>query len=161
MPWTGRRLAVTLAEWVEVLETADDVTIGAFCDWCEDNGDPGDLRRQLERHRSGDKWFDIDRLRQCAVNFAKELLPLAPLRGYDWEQAFCYAGKDEGYRNGAPERALPNDDVSVEPFSRMDVAEVLATHVGGRDTDNWLVAGRLHDGRWFFLDAGCDYTGWD
>ena len=32
---------------------------------------------------------------------------------------------------------------------------------GANDGDDWICLGRLKTGRWFFLSAGCDYTGWD
>lgn len=83
------------------------------------------------------------------------------LRGYDWSEAFAYAGGG-GYGNHNVSAALPGDtSVSVAPFGRRDVAEVLALSEGENDGANWLCVGRLKDGRWFALDAGCDYTGWD
>lgn len=42
-----------------------------------------------------------------------------------------------------------------------DVAEVMRTHDGENDYENWLVVLRMKDGRWCFVTAGCDYTGWD
>ena len=93
-----------------------------------------------------------------------DLLTMEQLRGYDWSEAFGYAGeKATCAGNGLhPERALPNDlDTSVEPFGRHHVKRVIALAEGENDGDNWLVVGELHDGRFFVLDAGCDYTGWD
>ncbi len=46
-------------------------------------------------------------------------------------------------------------------FTLADVSEVIAAEPGENDGPSWLMAGRLKDGRFFFLDAGCDYTGWD
>lgn len=42
-----------------------------------------------------------------------------------------------------------------------DVAEVLAMEEGENDGANWLMVVKLKDGRYSFLSAGCDYTGWD
>lgn len=42
-----------------------------------------------------------------------------------------------------------------------DVAEVLAMDAGENDGANWLMVVKLKDGRFSFLSAGCDYTGWD
>lgn len=58
---------------------------------------------------------------------------------YDWREAF-------GYASG---------------FTMDDVAEVLAASEGENDGPDWKMAGRLTDGRFFILRAGCDYTGWD
>jgi hypothetical protein len=83
------------------------------------------------------------------------------LVGYDWDQAFGYAGQIGTYGTGSPAPALPGDAVSVEPFGRKDVVRVVALSEGENDGPNWLCVGELRDGRFFALDAGCDYTGWD
>lgn len=57
----------------------------------------------------------------------------------DWQEAFHYA----------------------EGFAIDDVAEVRNAVEGENDGDEWIVWGKLKDGRWFYLKAGCDYTGWD
>ena len=59
--------------------------------------------------------------------------------GYDWDNAFEYA-------NG---------------FTRHDIKEVLGVQEGENDGPSWIIYGELMDGRYFFLSAGCDYTGWD
>lgn len=61
----------------------------------------------------------------------------AMLNDYNWQEAFNYG---------------PNPE---------DVAEIIATDEGYNDGDRWLAVGRMKDGRYFFLSAGCDYTGWD
>lgn len=58
---------------------------------------------------------------------------------YDWEEAFKYA----------------------TGFGIDDVAEVGGHRDGENDGASWLMWGRLKDGRYFYLSAGCDYTGWD
>ena len=58
---------------------------------------------------------------------------------YDWQQAFQYASG----------------------FDISDVALVMAAEEGENDGASWIMAGLLKDGRFFFLTAGCDYTGWD
>jgi len=83
------------------------------------------------------------------------------LEGYDWKEAFGYAGEPEAHGSGVPTEAVPGSGIATTPFSRVDVAEVLATAEGENDGPNWLCVGKLKDGRWFALDAGCDYTGWD
>jgi len=98
---------------------------------------------------------------------------LPELDDYDWGQAFQYAGEippsdweDDDYMmlNGEP-----NIDVAitslgfVKPFrfSRRDVAEVFAMSEGERDERPWIIYGKLKSGHYFYLEAGCDYTGWD
>lgn len=61
------------------------------------------------------------------------------LANYDWPQAFGYA-----------------KDFTIE-----DVAEIIDYRDGENDEANWIMYGKLKDGRYFTLSAGCDYTGWD
>ena len=90
---------------------------------------------------------------------------LAALEGYDWQKVFEYAGElDEGGDTDGEENieaAKPTSAVSLKPFAWQDVLQVIGMYEGERDLDSWLVAGCLTDGRWFFLEAGCCYTGWD
>ncbi len=60
------------------------------------------------------------------------------LDSYDWREAFTYAD-----------------------FNIGAVAEILGMREGENDGANWLMYGRLKDGQYFYLSAGCDYTGWD
>jgi hypothetical protein len=73
------------------------------------------------------------------------------LDDYDWEQAFLYA-------DGRP---VLGTTAPAGPFTREDVAEVIALSEGENDGPDWLAVVRLHDGRFGFVSAGCDYTGWD
>lgn len=83
------------------------------------------------------------------------------LAAYDWRAVFAYAGEpDAGDGSASVKPAPPAAAVDVSPFSRWDVADVYGTSEGENDGRNWLVYGRLSDGRYFFLEAGCDYTGW-
>jgi len=45
-------------------------------------------------------------------------------------------------------------------FTRDDVVEIYGIQEGENDADPWRVYGLLKDGRYFYLEAGCDYTGW-
>lgn len=47
------------------------------------------------------------------------------------------------------------------PFLITDVAEVVAAVDGYNDGDSWTGVFRLKDGRYGYLTAWCDYTGWD
>lgn len=49
-------------------------------------------------------------------------------------------------------------------MSEMDpknIASVDRRRDGENDEASWLAMGQTHDGRWWFLSAWCDYTGWD
>lgn len=59
-------------------------------------------------------------------------------RSSDWAAAFAYAS-----------------------FAVDDIADVEAYVEGENDSADWIAFGTLKDGRWFYLRAGCDYTGWD
>lgn len=95
--------------------------------------------------------------------------PLDP-NSYDWRYAFQCCGSVEGepenedYAFNTPDvrHAHPQDtETSLAPFQRADVEEVRAYEEGENDGPDWLCVGKLKDGRWFCLSAGCDYTGWD
>lgn len=94
------------------------------------------------------------------------------LDNYDWQEAFAYAGegevvpKDEEYRWGYHggqniKPAIPDSDISLEPFGREDVRALFEYYEGCNDEESWLAFGELNDGRFFYLEAWCDYTGWD
>jgi len=84
-----------------------------------------------------------------------EFIPLTVLQEYDWEQAFLYANPTTNLKlDGIPL-------VATDPFTTDDVAEIIAKSEGENDGPSWLMLGRLRDSRFFVLEAGCDYTGWD
>jgi len=72
---------------------------------------------------------------------------------YDWREAFKYAAE-----SGEPTEGYAG---SYEGFGFDDVAEVIASDDGENGGPDWIAALRLRDGRFAFLSAGCDYTGWD
>ena len=86
---------------------------------------------------------------------------------YNWASAFEYAGEpyDEersGYGYGSADvRTHPGSGVSTEPFGREDVVAIYQLIEGENDGPSWICVGLLRDGRFFVLEAGCDYTGWD
>jgi hypothetical protein len=84
------------------------------------------------------------------------------LDDYDWKEVFGYAGSEDAYNHGLP-KAVPfsSSPVDETPFSREDVAEIIGIYEGENDEENWVIAGVLKDGRYFMIEAGCDYTGWD
>lgn len=85
------------------------------------------------------------------------------LDDYDWREAFGYAGEPATCGTSAANviPTLDCPDIDTSHFSREDVAEVLYSAAGENDEEPWLCVGRLTDGRYFALEAGCDYTGWD
>jgi hypothetical protein len=74
------------------------------------------------------------------VTATSQSISVAQLReSYDWKAAFAYASG----------------------FTMDDIGTVHGAVEGENDGDDWIIWGRLKDGRWFSLKAGCDYTGWD
>jgi hypothetical protein len=57
---------------------------------------------------------------------------------YDWQQALCYA-----------------------PFDIKDIVEIVAISEGYNDGESWVGVFKLANGNYGFIDAWCDYTGWD
>lgn len=83
------------------------------------------------------------------------------LEGYDWGEAFAYAG-ERGHCNSLDLKATPpGNETPADPFSRRDVRRIIAMQDGDNDGPDWVIVGELWDGRFFSLRAGCDYTGWD
>lgn len=74
---------------------------------------------------------------------------------YNWISAFDEANYG-GVRN-----ANPLDTVDLSPVRIEDVAQVFGSEEGENDGPSWVCCGLLKDGRAFFMEAGCDYTGWD
>jgi len=91
------------------------------------------------------------------------------IRGYDWEMAFQCCGDAEDAEGSWPTSAYNtpsvsaalDSDASAAPFQRVDVAEVIATSDGENDGADWIGVFKLKDGRFAYLTASCDYTGWD
>lgn len=72
----------------------------------------------------------------------------------DWYEAFRYADGS----NTIP--APPHSDISLEGFTDKDVVLIKHIQEGEPEEKPWKCIGQLKDGRWFYLEAGCDYTGW-
>ncbi len=89
---------------------------------------------------------------------------LPAISDYDWKEAFAYAGPEpDTCNNGSPDvrPTLPGSPVPLTHFTRIDVVKIIAQSEGEGDGPPWVIYGKLRDGRWFYLEAGCDYTGWD
>lgn len=52
------------------------------------------------------------------------------------------------------------DQGEIPVLSRDDVTDIYAISEGANDEEEWLLFGRAK-GMYFFLNAWCDYTGWD
>lgn len=93
---------------------------------------------------------------------------LPELESHDWGEVFGYAGEPGHDRNSEGSAPLlsvppghPDDGKPQPPVLREDVVEIIGMRTGENDGANWLIAGRTRDGRFFYISAGCDYTGWD
>ena len=75
---------------------------------------------------------------------------LKELDTYDWEEAFKYTSPRDMSAFGCHNLL----------FAREDVLEIYGIIEGENDGDPWRLYGKLNDGRYFYLEAGCDYTGW-
>ena len=73
---------------------------------------------------------------------------------YNWEAAFECAARD-----GVP-RGVVGYVGTLDVVAREDIEELIATSEGENDETHWIGAFRLKDGRYLFLSAWCDYTGW-
>jgi hypothetical protein len=85
---------------------------------------------------------------------------LSDLEGYDWDEVFGEGGGGN-CTPIIPNRAPHDNKTSTTTFSREDVKEIYGQCEGERDERDWIVWGKLKDGRWFVARGGCDYTGWD
>lgn len=65
-------------------------------------------------------------------------MTLEELNDYDWREALNFA-----------------------PFNAEDIAEILHFSEGYNDGDSWVGVFRLKNGQFGYVDAWCDYTGWD
>lgn len=81
---------------------------------------------------------------------------LKELENTSWDSAF---GPD-GATADSPQATVPGDRVSLDPILLEDVIKIKHIREGENDGDPWLLVGEVKDGRWFFLSAWCDYTGW-
>jgi len=78
---------------------------------------------------------------------------------YDWCNAF---GEDNIQLRYERTLTYRNDEtLSQEPFTREDVELIFGMSEGENDGPAWLIWGQLKDNRYFYIEAGCDYTGWD
>lgn len=90
-------------------------------------------------------------------------MELSELQTYDWREAFAFANPPvptlncRGWGRGPDMLGY----VSDHSFTVDDVVEIIAASEGENDGQNWLMLGRLKDNRFFVVNSGCDFTGWD
>lgn len=72
---------------------------------------------------------------------------------YNWGEVFNFSGNARC--------ADPNKEYNLSGFGVEDVRFVFFEDAGCNDGESWIIAGQLKDERYFFIDAWCDYTGWD
>lgn len=60
------------------------------------------------------------------------------LESYDWKEALGFAA-----------------------FKAEDILNIIAHDEGYNDGESWVLVAELNDGRFGYVDAWCDYTGWD
>lgn len=85
---------------------------------------------------------------------------------YDWRSVFDFAcgGKSDGGTSGNAAGCFPCDcdtRTRSDEFKITDVADVIDASDGENDGAHFMCVVLLNDGRFAFLDAWCDYTGWD
>lgn len=86
---------------------------------------------------------------------------LPQLDTYDWEESFKYAVRSTCSDGSNVSVTLPSVGlIAPFDFSREDVVEIYAMQDGKNDGPPWIIYGRLQNNYYFYLEAGCDYTGW-
>lgn len=79
---------------------------------------------------------------------------------YDWRIIFGKEsyGASDSCRN-------PHNPLTRQPAGRSygldDIEDVIAVRDGENDGEEWLGLFKMKDGRFLYVFAGCDYTGWD
>jgi uncharacterized protein (TIGR02996 family) len=114
-------------------EPLDEAVKKSYADWLEENGEAD----EAALYRS---WSN------------SSILP--DIDSYDWREAFAYASDSD------ITPSQPGSNIATTGFSECSVRRIIGIREGANEGPNWVCVGELWDGRWFALDAGCDYTGW-
>jgi hypothetical protein len=114
----------------------------------------GYVQGYMDRNRRLQKWWDGTVQEENSIDIGE-------LQGYDWDEVFAIAGEDIGANYPDIRGALPTGDYDLSHFTRNDIDELYGYQDGENDERSWLVYGKLKDGRYFCIEASCDYTGWD
>jgi hypothetical protein len=78
---------------------------------------------------------------------------LPQLDTYDWREVF----KREYC---TPDPAVPGQKIDLSSFTIDDVASIINMDEGENDEKSWIICCQLKDGRFAYVEAHCDYTGW-
>jgi hypothetical protein len=71
---------------------------------------------------------------------------------FDWESVFNY---------GVNPETIPGDTKTHQGrINPKDIVIIFHSYEGVNDQEDWIAIGKLLDGRFFCIRAGCDYTGW-
>jgi len=84
------------------------------------------------------------------------MTPEEMMADYDWRNVFQYVRTE----SANIESALPVGDYNLTQFGLEDVKEIFDQDPGQKEGPSWICYGKLKDGRFFYLEAGCYYTGW-
>ncbi len=82
------------------------------------------------------------------------------LNNYDWAEVFG-EGTGGNCTPINPQPQPPSYTGSLSTFNREDVETIIQMEDGENDEKDWIIYGKLKDGRFFAARGGCDYTGWD
>jgi uncharacterized protein (TIGR02996 family) len=113
----------------------------AYADWLEQRGDP-----QAGRYRNpnivpaldGEPPYDTHDIWAAVIDAAMNHIEIVP-------SAL------------GPTRI----EAMMARFTLADIATIIAKSPGINEDTDWLCLGQLHNGRYFFIEAGCSYSGWD
>lgn len=75
------------------------------------------------------------------------------LGSWDWLEVFKYTSDGDTNK-------IINYSGNGKGFKAEDVKEIIAMEEGENDDATWIGLFLLEDGRYAFVSAGCDYTGW-
>lgn len=85
------------------------------------------------------------------------MINLDVLQNYDWVEVFGFASDGaDAYNSGIPSSILSEIKCDEEPFTTDAVEEIYGLYEGENDEEDWLIAGRLKDGRHFMIEAVWD-----
>lgn len=141
-----------LRSFIDAIGDGDQSAGLALLDYLEENGVVQPLLTTLREALLAYAEGETDKL-HLVRRVCDELTSPIELIDDDWYEAFQYADR--------PDAEPPGTSVSADGFTRGDVIEVIAKVNGENDDADWVGVFRLRDGRYAYLSAGCDYTGWD
>lgn len=73
-----------------------------------------------------------------------------------WQGPVCVPAKERETNLEEVHKVLDQHGIT-----RSSVKSIVGIQQGEQDERNWILLAELNDGRYLFVSAGCDYTGWD